>query len=104
MDGIYQPLICAGFDLHLFRKRYRIGHILRRNCLQQRVIEGKIKRIEVTARRGRRRKKLLDDLKERREYSHLKEEAVDRTMWRAGFGRGFGHVVRQATKRINEMW
>jgi len=26
---------------------------------------------------------LLDDLKERRGYSHLKEEALDRTMWRA---------------------
>jgi hypothetical protein len=39
--------------------------------------------------------KLLDDLKERRGYSHLKEEALDRTMWRARFGRGFGPVVRQ---------
>jgi hypothetical protein len=69
-----------------------IGHILRRNCLLQRVTEGKIQgRIEVTGRRGRRRRKLLDDLKERRGYSHLKEEALDRTMWRAGFG----PVVRQ---------
>jgi hypothetical protein len=42
--------------------------------------------------------KLLDDLKERRGYSHLKEEALDRTMWRARFGRGFGSVVRQTTK------
>jgi hypothetical protein len=41
-----------------------IGHILRRNCLLQRVIEGKIKGgIKVTGRRGRRRRKLLDDLK-----------------------------------------
>jgi len=31
---------------------------------------------------GRRRKKLLDDLKDRRGYSHLKEEALDRTMLR----------------------
>jgi hypothetical protein len=76
-----------------------IGHILRRNCLLQRVIEGKVKgRIEVTRRRGRRRRKLLDDLKERRGYSHLKEEALDRTMWRARFGTGFGSVVRQTTK------
>jgi len=76
-----------------------IGQILRRNCLLQRVIEGKIKGgIEVTGRRGRRRMKLLDDLKERRGYSHLKEEALDRTMWRAGFGKGFGPVVRQTTK------
>jgi hypothetical protein len=50
-----------------------IGHILRRNCLLQQVIKGKIKgEIEVTGRRGRRHRKLLDDLKERRGYSHLK--------------------------------
>jgi hypothetical protein len=67
-----------------------IGNILHRNCLLQWVIEGKIKGgIEVTGRPGRRHRKLLDDLKERGEYSHLKEEAVDRTMWRAHFGRGF---------------
>jgi len=52
----------------------------------------------VTGRRGRRRRKLLDDLKERRGYSHLKEEALDRTMWRARFEQGFGPVVRQSTK------
>jgi hypothetical protein len=76
-----------------------IGHILRRNCLLQRVIAGKIKGgIEVTGRRGRRRRKLLDVVKERREYFHLKEEALDRTMWRARFGKGFGPVVRQTTK------
>ena len=81
------------------RKVNWIGHILRRNCLLQRVIEGKIKGgIEVTGRRGRRRRKLLDDPKERRGYSHLKEEALDRTMWRARFGRGFGPVVRQTAK------
>jgi len=85
------------------RKRNWIGHILRRNCLLQRVIEGKIKGgIELTGRRGRRRRKVLDDLKERRGYSHLKEEALDRTMWRAGFGRGFGPLVRQTTLTNNE--
>jgi hypothetical protein len=76
-----------------------IGHILRTDCLLQCVIEGKIKEgIEVTGRRGRRRRKLLDDLKERRGYSHLKEEALDCTMWKAGFGRGFGLIVRQNTE------
>jgi len=70
-----------------------------RNCLLQRVIEGKIKGgIGVKGRKGRRCSKLLDDLKERRGYCHLKEEALDRTMWTAGFGRGFGPVVRQTTK------
>jgi len=76
-----------------------IGHILRKNCLLEQVTEGKIKgETEVTRRRGRRRKKLLDDLKDRREYSHLKEEALDRTMWRHRFGRRFGPVVRRNTE------
>jgi hypothetical protein len=57
--------------------------------------------IEVTGRRGRRGRKLLDDLKEMRVCSHLKEESLDRTMWRARFGRGFGPVVRQTIKYMN---
>jgi len=82
----------------------------------------------VTGRQRRRRRKLLEDLnplnaelnpicyllallgahhflhvsrirvKERKGYSHLKEKALDRTMWRARFGRDFGPVVRQTTK------
>jgi hypothetical protein len=87
--------------LHEIRKRKEnwIGHILRRNCLLQGVTEGKIQGgTEVTGRQGRRRRKLLDGLKERREYSHLKEEALDRTMWRARFGRGFGPVASQTAK------
>jgi hypothetical protein len=72
---------------------------LHRNYLPQRVIEGKIQgEIEVIGRRERRRRKLLDDLKERRGYSHLKEGALDHTVWRARFGRDFGPVVRQTTK------
>ena len=81
------------------RKANWIGHILRRNCLLKQVIEGKIKgEMEVARRRGRRRKKLLDDLKDRRGCYHLKEEARDRTMWRHRFGAGFGPVVRQNTE------
>jgi hypothetical protein len=81
------------------RKANWISHILRRNCLLQWVTEGKIQgRIEVTGRQGRRQRKLLDDLKEMRGYSHLKEEALNHTMWRAHFGRGFRPVVRQTTK------
>jgi hypothetical protein len=52
----------------------------------------------VIEKRGRRRRKLLDDLKERRRCSHLKEEALDRTMWRARLGRSVEHVVRQTAK------
>jgi hypothetical protein len=45
------------------RKGNWIGHVLRKNCLLQQVIELKIKgEIQVTGRRGRRRRKLLDDL------------------------------------------
>ena len=81
------------------RKANWIGHILRRNCLLQHVIEGKIKGgIEVTGRRERRRRRLLDDLQERRGYSHLKEEALDRTIWTARFGRDFGLVLRQPSE------
>jgi hypothetical protein len=87
--------------LHEIRRRKAnwIGHILRRNCLLQRVTEGKIEGgIEVTGRRDRRRRKLLDDFTKRRGYFHLKEAALDRTMWRARFGGGFRPVVRQTTK------
>jgi len=86
------------------RKANWIGHIMRKSCLLQQVIEGKIKEgIEVTGRRVRRRTKLLDDLKERRGYCHLKEEALDRTMCRTRFGRVFGPVVRQTTEWMNEL-
>jgi len=65
-----------------------IGHIVRRNGLLKRVTEGKIeRRLEVTGSWGRRRKHLLDDLKETRRYT-LKEEALDCTVWRTHFGGG----------------
>ena len=54
--------------------------------------------MEVARRRGRRRKKLQDDLKDRRGYCHLKEEGLDCTVWRHRFEGGFGPVVRQDTK------
>jgi hypothetical protein len=63
------------------------------------VIEGKLEgRIEMTGRRERRRKQLLDDLKEKKRYWKLKEEALDRTLWRTLFGRGYRPVVRQTTE------
>ena len=93
--------------LHAIRKRKAnwIGHILPSKAnwighiypLKQ-VIEGNIKgEMEVTRRQGRRLEKLLDDLKDRRRYCHLKEEALDRSMWRDRFGRVFEPVVRQTT-------
>jgi hypothetical protein len=95
--------------LHTVKKAKNIPHTiktrkdtgldtLRRNCLLKHVVEGKIYgRIGVTGRRGRRCKHLLDDLKKKRGYSKLKEEALDRTR----FGRGYGPVVRQTTERMS---
>jgi hypothetical protein len=81
------------------RKAKWIGHILRRNCLLKPVIEGKLEgRIEMTGRRGRRRKQLPDDVKEKRRYCKLKEEALDRTLRRTRFGRGYRPVVRQTAE------
>jgi len=74
------------------RKADWTGHVLRRNCLLKHFIEGKI---DGTGRRGRIRKQLLDGLKETRRPWKLKEEALDRTVWRTGFGGYYGPVVRQ---------
>jgi len=54
--------------------------------------------IEVTGRRERRCKQLLNDFKEKKGYWKLKEEALYRTVWRTCLGRENGHVVRQAIK------
>jgi len=58
-------------------------------------IEGEM---EVTERRGRRRKQLLDDLEERGRCWKLKDKALDRTLWRTGFGRVYGTVVRRTSE------
>jgi len=72
---------------------------LRRNCRLEHVMEGKIEeRIEVTGRRGIRRKQLLNGLKEERGCCKLEEEALDRTLWRTRSGRGYGPVVRQTAE------
>jgi hypothetical protein len=87
--------------LHAIKRRKAdwIGHILRINCLLKHAIEGKLEgRIEMTGRRGQRRKQLLDDLKEKIRYGKLKEEALYRTICRTRFGRGYGSVVRQTTE------
>ena len=66
---------------------------MRGNFHVTQIIEGKIEgRIVVTERRVRRRKLLLDHLKETKGYWKLQEEALDGTVWRTGFGRGCGSV------------
>jgi len=81
------------------RKANWIGYILRRNCRLRHVTEGKIEgRTEVTGRRGRISKELLDDLEEMRGCWKLKEEALDSTLWKTHFGRGYGPVARQTNE------
>jgi len=64
------------------RKANWVGHILRTNCVLNHVIDGKKQgRIEVTGRRGRRHKQLVDVLEERRGCRKLKKEALDLTIW-----------------------
>jgi hypothetical protein len=72
---------------------------LRGDCLLKHVIEGKVAGMR---RLWRRRKQLLDDLKENISYWKLKEESLDRTLWRALFGRGSGPFVRQTAEWMNE--
>ena len=72
---------------------------MRKNCIVKHVIERNIDgKIEVRGRRGRRRKQLLDDLKETRGYCNLKEEILDRCLWRNRFVRVYGPAVRQNTE------
>jgi len=52
----------------------------------------------VTGRRGRRRRQLLDDLKENRGFCKLEEDAFDGTLWRTLFGKEYGPVVRQTNE------
>jgi hypothetical protein len=64
------------------------------HCLLKHVIKGEIEgSVEMTGRRGRRRKQLLCDLKVKSGYWKPKEEALDRALRRAGFGRGNGTVA-----------
>jgi hypothetical protein len=83
--------------LHKIKRRQAnwIGDTLHRNCLLKHVIERKI---DCTGRRGRRHKQLLDELKKNKRYWSLKEEALDRTIWRTRFGRGCCPVGRQTTE------
>jgi len=78
------------------RKANGIDHILCRNCLIKHVSEGKQKE-EVTGRQGRIRKQLLGDLNETTGCCNLNAQAPDRPLWRTGFVKGRGPLVRQST-------
>ena len=75
------------------RKANWIGHILHRNCPVKHVIKEEIEGwIKEMGRRGRRRKQLLNKLSEKRVHWTLKEEALDRTLWKTRFARCCGPV------------
>ena len=78
------------------RKANWIGHI----WLLNHAIDAKI---SVTRKRRKRRKQLLDGLKEKRGYCKLKEKAKERTLWRTRFGSCYGPVVRQTNERVNKL-
>jgi hypothetical protein len=84
------------------RKANWIGNILRRNCLLKYISEGKIYwRTEVTGRRRRRSKQLLDDFKENERgstRSHSVEHSLWQRMWncrKADCGMGDGNAAVQ---------
>jgi hypothetical protein len=64
-----------------------ICNIFHRSCLLKHTIEGELK--GMGRQRRRRSKHLLDDLKEMRQYWKLKQEALDHTIWRTHFRRGY---------------
>jgi len=54
-------------------------------------------------RRGKRRKQLPDDLKEKRGYWKFKEEALCRALWRMRSGRSYGRVVKQTKNNFRKL-
>ena len=63
----------------LRRKVNWIARILRRNCFLRGVFEGQMTEVKGV---GRRKTQVLDDLRNRRRYWELKEEAEDRESWK----------------------
>jgi hypothetical protein len=90
--------------LYIIKRRKSTSnvHILGTNCLLNHVFEGKIEGvIKVTGRSERKRKKLLDYCKETRGYWKLKENALDRTLWKARFGRNLGEAIEKNYIKIS---
>lgn len=87
----------------LFGKANWSDQVLHKCCLLKRVIEGTTGgNIEWSEIRGRWRKQLRDELKEKETYRNLIEEALYHTVWRTRFGRGCGPFARQTTKWMSE--
>jgi hypothetical protein len=84
------------------RKSNWIDDVLHRNCLLKLVIEGKIGRIEVTGRQGRRHMQRLDDLNGKTGHWKWTEEALDHTVRRTGCGRGFGEMALEEAMEVSK--
>ena len=86
--------------LHAIKRRKVnwIGHILRKRFSKTIYWQKDRKTDRSFGRQGRRRKQLLDDLKETRGYWKMKEDTLDRTVWITRFGRGYGRLLRQTTE------
>jgi hypothetical protein len=65
--------------------------MLCRDCHIYNVI---LRKIEGRRKRGRRRKRPLDELNEKKRHWKLKEKTVDHTVWGTCFGRDYGTVAR----------
>jgi len=76
------------------RKASWIVRILLRNFLLK---HGIGRKMEELGRRGRKRRRPVDNIKQKRRYWNFKEEALDRTFRRAGFGISYEPVARQTT-------
>jgi len=72
------------------KKANLIGYILRRKCLLNKLLK------VVTGRRRKRDKQLLDELKEKSVCCKLKEEALDRTLWKSRSGTFYGTFLRES--------
>jgi hypothetical protein len=71
---------------------------MRRKCFLKRIVKGKT---ELTKRRGRRRKHMLDVRKEKKSFWKLKEDALNCSVWRTRFVRSYGQFAIQNDIKFN---
>jgi hypothetical protein len=93
--------------LHRVKEERNIRHTIERRERTGLVTSGvetafwnTLLKIEGTSKRGRIRKQLLDNIVEKKVYWKLKEEALDRTLWRTRFGKGYGPVTIHTKIRL----
>jgi hypothetical protein len=91
--------ICSGFRFWVHRLLVACNSVYENIYMPDCSMETDLwMRLCVMKRRGRSRKQLLVDIKETGGHWILKEEALDRTVWRTCFESCCGPVVRQNTE------